>query len=487
MENNKCDFEISIAPKAQLLPTALAAFNTYALSLFPDNHERGRLVAAIEEAVNNVLFISSSNRLEQIIIRAYRLENSLRIEVHDKGLPGEYSDELSESQKFGLELMEKFVDEVHVINLGQGGRCQELIKYFKTEQSDSALAEAKAENAEAQPADLDMNIRFDELTREDAIKFSRGIFEEYGYTYGKEFVYYPDQLLEHAKDENYHFSVLKNGKNELVGCMAHCARTDLPGYWEGGMVVIDKNYRGCGLMQKMVSHSENFIVKNRNAKVEIGTAVTSHPYSQKAGINMGSAVNGFLFNFLPPTTTVSTFTSFGGRSSYVSLYRPLTKRPESRKVFLAEELQKKPVENIYHFKNLKRDFVSSDNGFETEKSELSSEYQNLWEFGAIIASSIGSDFAKQLHNHTVDIKKKNAVTVQLYIPIEKSGAIYAYEAAKKEGYFFTMLYPDTDNGDIMIMQKLFLGTIDYDSIIVVPEGLELFNFVKSLDPDNTVL
>ena len=479
LKRDRADLELRFAPNIRMLPIILSAVDNYIAPFFENSGERSHLLGAVEEAVNNVLSLSMSDRLDHITVRAAAQDGVCIVEICDKGLPGEYGEELSELEKCGLVLMRHFVDEVNIYNLGLDGRCQELIKYYHCDTGESKPEPAVTENTE--PASKDIEFTFRRMQKEDALKVSRGIFNEYGYTYHKDVVYYPDRLYEYVNSDHC-YSVVALNNNQFAGHVAVWELEDLPGIWEWGMAVVDANYRGCGLLKKMLNQAVGYLLETGKASGMMCTAAMTHPFSQKTGISFGMTANGFVLNFLPSNVFVSTYTKHDERSSYGFFYRRLSKNAEAKKVYLHEQLHGLAA-SIYGEQKLNRDICTEGAASESTATSAEHSFVARWNYGSIQIKQVGTDFGRVLHEHTVALKRENTTIVQLYILIDDAGAIFAYNEAKRQGYFFTALFPDTENGDIIIMEKLFSSTIPYERNIVIPQAAELYEKIKLLDPD----
>ena len=83
----------------------------------------------------------------------------------------------------------------------------------------------------------------------------------------------------------------------------------------------------------------------------------------------------------------------------------------------------------------------------------------------------------------LELKREKCEVIVLHINLFDRGMNVCYEAAKKNGFFFTGCMPMSEEGDYILMELFIDSMVNYEELVVVPQFLELFETVKSLDPD----
>lgn len=469
--------EIRIRPDPRLLPSVLSAISSYAKLFFKNEKDIDHIVLATEEAVGNVLSFSVTPHLDTVTVTADAASGEFTVCVLDHGLPGDYEKTLSGEDRLGLMLMHNAVDVATVENLGTAGRCQRLIKYYSTVADFSALPElpkaAPIENAQ---------ITVRSPKKAEMLDVCRALYNEYGMTYSNDIVYYPDRFYAAVAKDQIHSTVAVDENGNLAGHHAVFQWSTIPGVWEGGMAVVNGNYRNAGVFRRMMQRSFDYVRNEVNGKLFIGCCVMTHPYSQKNRLKYGGMPCGFLLNLTPPDVLRSSFKTkdcFTADAIAASVFDTTPKT-----VYLPEEAAA-VAEKIYGWLGLPRTVVTDLSTLpETGVTESAWYFNSAKRNGTINLRHPRSDFLRNLRNHMYELKLRGAEMMVLYVPIEQSGFPIVYEAAKAEGFFFTGILPATDQGDVIMMQKMLNNVVDYDSLIAYGPFAELLNDIRAFDPDN---
>ncbi len=469
------DIDISIVPKAGMLPSVIAAVKAYALVWFDDMKDAEKIGLATEEAINNVISYSMSSRIESIRITADACDGEFTVCVYDAGLPGDYETILKGEDRLGLTIMNSAVDVVSVENLGLDGRCQRLVKYYsKTTQLDNKKAEtplAPIENAK-------LTVRTPK--KSEMLEICRAFYAEYGLSYINDIIYYPERFYAAVAKDRIHSTVAVDENGGIAGHHAAWQWTDIPGVWESGMAIVNKRYRNAGAFHMMMQRSYNYVHDEAKGKIFLGCCVTTHPYSQKIRLKYGSYPNGFGFNMAPPDAFQSTFRGENEYSSEAFACTVFDKTP--RTVYLPEELSE-ITDMIYRGLDLERTVLKDGIESFSDATKCTHIFSSRTRIGSINIFEYGEDWDKLLSNHVYELKSQGAEMIHLNLSIESPVFLKAYEQAKKDGFFFTALFPCTDCGDVIKMQKMLFRTVNYDSFVTVEPYTTLLGKIRALDPD----
>ena len=468
--------EINIRPDAQLLPSALSAISSYAELFFKNKKDVDRIILATEEAVSNVLSFSVTRHLDFVTVTADGIDGEFTVCVLDHGLPGDYEKTLSGEDRLGLTLMHSAVDVATVENLGIAGRCQRLVKYYTSIPDFSTLPEppkaAPIENAQ-------ITVRSPQ--KSEMLDICRAIYNEYGLTYSNDIVYYPERFRAAVAKDQIHSTVAVDENGNLAGHHAVFQWSTVPGVWEGGMAVVNSNYRNAGVFRRMMQRSYDYVKDEVKGKLFIGCCVMTHPYSQKNRLKYNSMPSGFILNQAPPDVFLSTFKakeSFTGVAIASSVFDPTP-----RTVYLPEEL-KSTAEKIYGWTQISRTIVTDSAAApEAEATESAWFFNAAKRNGTINLRRPGSDFLHNLRENLYELKRRGAEMIVLYVSAELPEFPVVYEGAKGEGFFFTGILPATNQGDVIIMQKMLNHVVDYDSLVSYGPFTELLNDIRGFDPD----
>lgn len=467
-------FELFITPEKDMIPAVLGAVKSYAGKYFDDNKTIERIGLATEEAINNVLLFSATSRLENIRITAVGEDGEFTVSIYDQGLPGDYESVLKGEERLGLAIMHSAVDVAEVENLGISGRCQRLVKYY------SKIVDLPKKEDENLPVIENAKLSVRTPKKDEMLEICRAFYAEYGLSYINDIIYYPERFFAAVAKDQIHSTVAVDENGGIAGHHAAWAWKDIPGVWESGMAVVNKRYRNAGAFHMMMQRSYNYVRDEAKGKIFLGSCVTTHPYSQKIRLKYGSYPNGFLFNAAPPDAFQSTFRGENDCSSEAFACTVFDKTPKT--VYIPEELYE-PAKMIYDGLELERTFVSDSSEPAKETTHSTRYFNGRTRCGSVNIFEYGKDWQKSLSNDIYELKCQEVEMIHINLAIEDPAFPAVYEYAKKEGFFFTAVFPCTDCGDMIKMQKMLLRTVDYDGLVTVEPYTTLLNMVRKLDPD----
>lgn len=469
------DIEIRIRPEKHLIAPALETVREYAKSFFNSNKILNRICLGLEEAIANVISYGYSKHLDYISICVEAADGAFTISIIDKGLPGNYEKTLKGEDRLGLEIMRNVVDELSITNMGMDGRCQKLVTYYGKQPvfEESHDEEIKIiENPE---------FTFRSPKKDEMLEVCRGIYNEYGMTYPKDLVYYPDRFYAAVEADTFHSSVAVDQYGNVAGHHASFEWDIVPGVYESGLAVVSKSYRNAGLLKKFMERTTDYVVNEKKAKIFVGGCVTTHEFSQKSRLRMGSLPCAYKLNQAPPDMVQSSFKKEGvfTHEAFAGSVYDFTERT----VYITEEILP-AVEKIYDSMKLPRTILTE--GDTSKKSDATKgivQYNKRLRSGEINVITYGEDYKGKFHEAVLDIKSQGAESISIYLSAESSVFLEAYEFAKKEGFFFTGIFPNTDQGDVVMMQNILSNIVDYSQIVSIPPFTELLEFIRNLDPD----
>ena len=468
-------FEIKIRPETALLPVALGAVSAYAKLFFKNKKDVDRIVLATEEAINNVLSYSVTTRMQEITVAAEGADGEFTVYVLDKGLPGDYEKTLTGEDRLGLTLMHGVVDEAAVENLGMDGRRQKLVKYY------SRMPEFAALPRQPEPEFIDgAEISVRAPKKDEMLEICRAFYNEYGLTYVNDLIYYPERFYAAVAKDQIHSTIAVDQHGRFAGHHGVFQWTNVPGVWEAGMAVVNSSFRNAGVFKKMMARTYAYVHDEVKGKLFLGCCITTHPYSQKLRLKYDSFPCGFSFNAVPPELAESTFKGASDFSTEALAASAFDFTPKS--IYLPEELHT-AARFIYGGMNLTREFSPETLSLPETPTKSAWFFNNRLRIGSINFSQPGSDYATRLRSDIYELKTRGAEMITLYLSVELAGLQAAYEAAKAEGFFFTGILPNADQGDVLIMQKMVNHVVNYDSLITTGPFTELLDIVRAFDPD----
>ena len=468
-------FEIKMLPNSALMTPVLAAVRSYAESFFSDKKDLDRIVLSAEEAIGNVLRFSQSRQLTDITVTLDADGGEFTVCVLDQGLPGNFEETLQGDDRLGLTLMHNAMDVVQVENLGLNGRCQKLVKYYSKmpdwTRSDTQEAESIIENAV-------ITVRAPK--KSDMLAICRALYDEYGLTYPNEIVYYPDRFYAAVAKDQIHSTVAVDENDNLAGHHGVSQWSIVPGIWEFGMAIVNNRYRNAGVFVKMMQRTYNYVHDEVRTKMFMGACTTTHPYSQKLRLKYGSMPCGFSLNALPNDVGHGTFIKDGHftHEAYAASVFDFSEKT----VYLPKELQE-PAQFIYGGLKLPRIFAEETGEPEADLTDSAWLFNKRSRNGSVNIRTIGKDFASRLKSDILELRTRGAEMITLYGSLEDSGFPALYSNAKTDGFFFTSILPNADQGDVVVMQKMLKSAVDYENIITVEPFTTLLDMIRALDPD----
>lgn len=469
------DIRIQIRPQKHLIAPALETIREYAKSYFDNVSTINKIVLGLEEAISNVITYGYSKHLDYISICVEAADGAFTMSILDKGLPGNYEKTLKGMDRLGLEIMTNVVDEMSITNMGQEGRCQKLIKYYGKQ------PDFREENNEEVKIIENPEFTLRAPKRNEMLEVSRGIYNEYGMTYPKDLVYYPDRFFAAVEADTFHSTVAVDQYGNVAGHHAAFEWDIVPGIYESGLAIVSNNYRHSGLLKKFMKQTTEYVVNEKKAKIFVGGCVTTHEFSQISRLRIGSLPCAFKLNQAPPDMVQSSFKKEGvfTHEAFAGSVYDFTEKT----VYMPEEVLP-AVEKIYDSMKLPRNILTEgDPSATASHTDLLASYNKRLRSGEINILTYGEEYKQKLHESIIDIKRQGAESISIYFSAASPVLIDAYETAKEEGFFFTGIFPNADQGDVVMMQNILSNIVDYTQIVTIEPFTELLEFIRKLDPD----
>ena len=243
-----------------------------------------------------------------------RVPKGLKVSLRDKGLPfGTIEAELSvtEGQVNDIPGMAEpisdlrgYLDEIRLHNLGPGGKELVLIKHLKNKNITDYYAACDLEPYEstgapiALPADQSKcHVR--RMKADDAAEVSKTIYKTYGYTYPRDYVYYPEQIIALNESGQVFSAVAIAGDNEIAGYGVFQIWQENPQIVEMAQGVVKPEFRSLGCFRNITQYLLDQ-AKSRGIQGAFGEAVTNHTISQHTVHGFGFKDCGLRLGVIPP-------------------------------------------------------------------------------------------------------------------------------------------------------------------------------------------
>lgn len=470
-------FDINMYPQKDLIPSVLSAVEMYARLFFDETKEVHKISLALEEAIENIRpFAKETNTTINIAVEAE--DGEFKVSVTDRATPGDL-EKLQGEARLGLEIMQGITDSLQIENLGLEGRRQSFIKYY-----DKMPEFIDTEEVEEPEPITDAQITIRGPKKDEVPQIITAFYKEYGLTYHHDTIYYPERFFAAIKKDKIHSTVAVDENGNVAGHHAAWQWDNVPGIWESGMANVDSRYRNAGIFKKMMARTYDYVENIAKVKMFMGVCVVTHPYSQKLRLKYDSLPCGFMFNNKPPEVNATAFRKAGEYNNVAFAASIFDKSPQT--VYVPEEIQP-IIKQIVDGFELPRTYVTDDPDSEPENEMTlqNFEFSPRVRTGWISVNQLGKDCAEALRTAEFELKKNGAEMVALYYPAA-AGSAKLYEAAKKEGFFFTAYLPCADVGDVIMMQKMNNHVINYDNMNTIEPFTSLLEQIKALDPDQKI-
>ena len=402
--------------------------------------------------------------------------NMLEVSVRDKGAPYHrhevgYDPEKVDKDAKGLEgyLISTMCDYTGSEKLGRGGQREYVRLYLPTPLE---AEEKKKRDSNFAPApEGEISITENSGTDKDVISAITCIYDEYRYTYAYERLYYPDSFKE-LMDAGKLRSFLARGEDgEIAGHYCLSWSEDCPGMPELATLVVRRPFRGRGIFDRMCGHGME-MAKQSGARAIMTQPAAYHTASQRVLERHGYTATGFLFQYVN-SDMESEYNIDGKRLDLSIAVKFLSERPKGA-AYIPEE-HGEFIKGIYKKLGAEYEFPAAyEAGQETL---LKYDINSLVRSARVVVAQAGRDFEQELTHITGIMRRNKAEMVEMLINMANSSASFAYEAAKNCGYFFTGIMPGGESGDYLVMQNLFWGEINADTVAACGEYTEILRYL----------
>lgn len=407
----------------------------------------------------------------------------LRMEIACRALPFDLSmvpeydpEDISDDASLSALLLKHMVDRYRLRNTGKDGYRVELewlrpLRHIAemeevAPEPGSASAHHEAASATASPPPA---IDLRPLTDHDALALARLVYRSYGYSYVSEYLYYPERIAAKLRDGTLESWVLATADGQLA---AHAALMrnvpDAPAV-EWGIAVVDPRWRGQGLM-KQVSTAVIQHAANSNASVLFAHAVSNHPYTQKACIDLGLVSTALLLGFAPASLKFRNINNALAQRESIFIALVLLKPLPSMPVHLPPR----------HAQALHR--LAQGAGIPLTEAPVSDHQPQLAAatvFDSVIEpavnaafinpGAVGPDHVAALARERRRLCREKVDVIYLNIDLSHPSAPLLTAAAEAEGFFFGGLCPMQPWPYTLTLQYLNNLTMNYETIHAVSE------------------
>ena len=437
-----------------------------------------KLCLATEEAMVNVInYAFSPNETAYFEIRISISGMDFMVTIHDKGKPYDFSAfELSDEKwdGLGVKMMQGLTDRVEFKNLGSEGREQSLVKRL-VELPHYQMR--NGEDSQYMPAQVEFDIH--PLREEEAIEVAQCIYDEFGYTYVSEMIYYPQQFYDSCKRGEIYSLVATAPDGEVAGHLALMISKEFPGTAEMGIGVVKRKYRKISIMNRLVNLIIHKAQHELNLQAMYTQPVTYHTITQKMCNNYNLTACGFALHYTNDEFA-TTFQGGTSRSNVACAMLPFT--DSTRDIYLPEEVIPMISEIIQNMK-IERRILKGNLLKPSEVTIKTLTINQKMRLGKCFIEKTGANIIQRLKRSILILKQEKCAVAEIYINLSDPAAPHAYELAKRYDFFCTGIMPQSKNGDYLVMECLMNDVVDYEAIKTIEPFTSLLNHVRKLDPN----
>lgn len=467
--------KISVLNKYDMIEAVQSCIKTVADQYNMPAKDIFRLNLSVEEAMANVIKYGLTQSKDQYFDIAIRVEGKeFVVVICDKGIPGDFISD-NYDDKLGVTIMQNSLDRLVIKNLGSQGREQHLTKYL----SAPIIFEKRFQE---QRLELPDDITFDihKTSREEAIEVARCIYDEFGFSYISEIVYYPERFFEACQSGDIYSIVATAPNGEIAGHLALTMLDDFPGVAEMGIGVVKKKYRKYSIMKvltdKIIEHAS--ILSGVNAMM--AEPVAYHPITQKICESYKLLPCGFNFHYVG-NELKNSFAETDDRYSVGLAFKVFNKDSLHEIYVPADTLPL--VNHIYNSLNLNFEVLNAK-PVSLEKSWIITKSIPLMKIGRIFINKSGKDLKEQLKFSISTLKKEKCEVIFMYLNMCDEAIDFAYKSAIEHSFFCNGCFPMSTNGDFLCMELILNSVLDYDTLVTTPSFSNVLDLIKSLDVQN---
>jgi anti-sigma regulatory factor (Ser/Thr protein kinase) len=218
---SKCEYSSIQIPNDRKYATAAAIYvSEIARSIGMQDQDLKSLENGILEAVTALMDYSfEPDEKGSLEIICERIPEGLKVSLRDKGLPfgaggtdsaaAESSSDDSRDMGEPIFRLKEYLDEIRLHNLGPEGKELILIKNLKNKSITDYYAIAASMD--------ELKCRVRQMDPAEAAEVSKTIYKTYGYTYPRDYVYYPEEINALNKSGRIYSAVAVTGEKDIAG------------------------------------------------------------------------------------------------------------------------------------------------------------------------------------------------------------------------------------------------------------------------------
>ncbi len=424
-----------------------------------DVSERTRLRTLVTEVVDSIVADSFGGQEGiDLTLTVERTPGGFTVTIRDRGAPtgfgsGTYPPRIADLVRLG------FADDLKIVHEGLAGNRTQISKHLHyalvTEDEDFGAGAAVVEDIELD-AEGQLLVDVRPMTVDDVVGVARLFYRTYGYsaTYAG-LVYEPARLAEYVAAGRHLATVAVTSSGRIVAHLASEVESPVAITGRIGLLAVEPAFRQHGLAMRVgFAHLQRLI--EHGFVGQFSEAVTLHTGSQRAALKSGGHEVGLI---LAAQSSELDFRGFEAnaerRKSVMLFYGGFGATPE--RTIYAPPIYNDVITRIVSEAALPREVVS---GWEKgpkdlpAKSNFRLDVHHESNVAIIQVASYGADFVAALQDRVAQLRLNRFDLILVSFPLNNPGTGYFAAGLHELGLSFCGLYPEYDDGDVLMLQSL---------------------------------
>ena len=502
---SKCEYSSMQIPNDPKYANAAASYVCeIARTIGMPKQDLKSLEKGMIEAINALIEYSFEPDEKGILeVSCERVPKGLKVSLRDKGLPfGTIEAELSVTEGQVNDIpgmaepisdLREYLDEIRLHNLGPDGKELVLIKHLKNKNITDYYAACDLEPYESTGAPIALSAdqskcHVRQMKADDAAEVSKTIYKTYGYTYPRDYVYYPEQIIALNESGQVFSAVAIAGDNEIAGYGVFQIWEENPQIVEMAQGVVKPEFRSLGCFRNITQYLLDQ-AKSRGLQGAFGEAVTNHTISQHTVHGFGFKDCGLRLGLVPPDTLFKGMTGkIPHKVSLLVQFLYLYQMPANAPKVYAPDHHKDMIAALY--KELgARPEIKKAVPEKTKKASATSIVKirqiASMRYARMIIDRYGRNIVDELRNKVKEICRQKTEIINLFLNLSDPLTGAYTPQFEKLGFFFAGILPGGfKDGDALMLQYLNNVPIDYAAIQVKSAmAKKLLAYVKEQDPN----
>ncbi len=437
----------------------------------------------IEEVFSHIVsgaFKNSANGSINIDVIVTRSTFTLRF--HYLGFPFGYNIEKTADirDEISLKLIKELSSSYKMFQMGKEGQIVEINIALPLQLNEKLYANNNDSNSN-KPIIATDKVTLKEIDDGDMEMLVQCLYNVFGYTYSADGIYYPNVILERKHQGIYKGFVAVNETGVIVAHVGMLKDNVNSVICESGQAFVSPQYGKRGLFNKLKA----MLLKQADIDGLYGTcssAVTGHPFTQKANIELGCIETGLELSYIP-SDLKSNIPRYGQqqRQSVLTFFYPSSHKKEE--IIYIPKQHKDIIIRTYQKLNIQRTFayVDENYSFKAEESEIDFKVKTEWNQLHLSIKTAGYDLVLRVKNVLRQSIVGGAAVCYVSLNLTEEQSPLIVKTLENIGFFYAGINPyELEGNDAIKMQYLLDTSVSKEYVIAESDwGKEIKEYVFS--------